>query len=1743
MVSIKKNAPIKSKSGSGYHFEHKVAAYFLSYLLANKIVNRSLGEIARIDFQVRSEGFQIDDLCITFKLRRNKKRLFLSAKSNSQFTKNKAPEEFVYAAWADFTGFAGSKFDRDRDLLGLACAPFGHENEMALNDLLRLASSQDSKDLNARLPTPNYTNDRVKKYFSSFKCPHEIADKFSITDDHSGDLLKHIKVYTFDFYYEPSEKENIGISNCQSILSSGSQVEAEQLWTDLIELSREEDENNGYIDLKKLLEKFRLKYNLKNFPIYDQDFKNLKNASNNFIDTIPDKIGGKLSLKREKQISEIRSKTTKINLILGISGSGKSVIAKKIAEQERIYQKVIWFDAGWFNDQSISQLEREWQLSHSISELLTNVSDSECWIIVDGLDRVIKEAGFNQLFQIINWCDIKKESTPWKIIFTCQTEEWNNRILFQFLKHSHNPKNWNITNIELFDVEEINQIKREFPFLNDILKHPHLKSLLIRPKIVDLLATYGAPDASKWVGESDLIRWFWLNEVIYQHNGIAKSSFLQNLADDQARKWQSSIPASDFSPSDLVFFDDLKTHGICTINQNRIQFSHDLYGDWSRQQCLISHISDISEYLKHKDDSPLWHRGIRLFGLHLLEQYPDSDEFLKVFFSIQKENNEFTTVHDLLLESIIFAVNPQPILGKLLPELIKEEGILFKRVLKRFLIIATIPNKRLLIIGKVIGLSENEAALIDRIPIHQYWIPILQFIIQNKDELVNLVPEQITDIAKGWLKYTPISSIYRREIANLALTIAEKVKKNNSRWHYKDEGLAKKAYSASIAAINENPERVTKLLLSLSGKGEIDPSEKISDERIHSKLGEYVVKVQPPWPDGPFKRVDHLFQKICIQEYELTPVIMNDPELAKEILLSLIIEEPRRIDPHYEDAFIEKELGLKDFQGIIPALPQNGPFLNFLNTHPIEGLDLIIRIVNFATERYIERKSNLQNKHPESDKDTFSDFDPVIEVELSLPDSSKFLKGDHQVYYWFRNSFVSSCPRILSSMLMALEKFLYDTIDNKESIDSYIQMIYEKTNSVAILGVLTSVGKYKPSLFEGPLQNLFSIPEIYQWELIFNERSLSGMGWPILGDWTRKQLSEWHSMSQRKIPFYSLAVSLFLNNPKLRSVFEKYREKWEARLTSMNQDSQDYLFLYRLIQQLRFENYTTQVSKGEEYWFFNEPEDLKSLLQKSEIEFKKTQEDLASLNFIVSCSNILKKGELSDQVKFEEIWDFIQKISLSTTPNPDATRPFRDEDVIAGGVAVLIVLGKSWLEENIDKKNWCIDQVINIVSNPPHPVRYDSSVNISEVGWDSFCAWAAPHIWADDIESTIKREMILRLAISYHYKTIEILFNSCFKIRDFIREEFYQLIHLAIINSFSRTFGHFCNRDPTIIKTHKDFVKWINQEFQNFIDGNFSSNIPSILQLVEEIGKFNPSKNFGGRKWNAPQFHDRRVLQSSFQWLSSLNQALDNNERECWINLVKNINAYVIYSINDEARAKNDSNLPDDFDRWYSILAAIFITEMTDEERPQDIWQPFLALETSKNYWIEDFFSGWFIRMYNCFKNPGPFCYEWQKMVEYALKASQWNYTISKNHFLEERWCQLIGIERGWFHRWNLESKEIVNNMKVFYDKWAKYNLSHFHCLKNFTHFLTMPASSDIRVPALQWLEEYGNSLESKLFWKDSSQNQKLAELLNLCWENDRQNIVSDVDIFNTYKRLLKGLTDHQVSLAIELTEKIRTII
>ena len=68
----------------------------------------------------------------------------------------------------------------------------------------------------------------------------------------------------------------------------------------------------------------------------------------------------------------------------------------------------------------------------------------------------------------------------------------------------------------------------------------------------------------------------------------------------------------------------------------------------------------------------------------------------------------------------------------------------------------------------------------------------------------------------------------------------------------------------------------------------------------------------------------------------------------------MCIEEPKPTDPYGDRFSLFANFGLADWPHGYPAYYWKGPFLTFLQTAPQQGLDAIIRLVNYATQRWLE---------------------------------------------------------------------------------------------------------------------------------------------------------------------------------------------------------------------------------------------------------------------------------------------------------------------------------------------------------------------------------------------------------------------------------------------------------------------------------------------------------------------------------------------------------------------------------------------------------------------------------------------------------------------------------------------------------------------------------------------------------------------------------------------------------------------
>ncbi len=1193
--------------------------------------------------------------------------------------------------------------------------------------------------------------------------------------------------------------------------------------------------------VRQVLDEFQLK----DSPNSQKDWAQLLEQTKENLKVVPDQIGNSVFLLRQVELEAIETafETSKVVVLLGASGCGKTVIAKSWAERELSSSQVIWWNARSFDISDFQFFQSRLGLSHPLRELLATAPAPRAYVVIDGLDRIFSEAAFQNLSVLIQALQLNIETSPWRILIPCQLEEWN-RVQMQLARANNLTAEWRIIQVKEPSINDLDPVWKTFPALGRLRYQPQLQSLLLKPKVLDLLATKlsfgGSVDTTRWVGESNLIEWFWETEVSKQTNARVRAAFLKALGEKQADNLESETPTDTFSISDLVSLDSLIGDRFCQEREERLSFYHDLYGDWARQRVLLGKANNLCEYLELRISSPLWHRAVRLYGLHLLEKNEDTTQWRSAFVALE---NASQLTQDLLLEAAIFAADPLPLLERLWSDLAANEGLLLRRLLGRFLYVATLPNPMIL---EILGLnSEARAATINRIPYWPYWLPMLRFLHQHLEDVIELAPKQVAEIADAWLWRGGRNAPLRRETAELVLTQAEQVlhDKQGKRVRSTDKNFSEIVYHAALAGIDELPERVAALALKASARRESssqlcqssDSAEYIPKQVVidYRPLFEpYEVELPPPWPDGPCQRVDSEFQKTCLETAALYPLILSNPSLAREVLLALLIEEPVAPDRFRSHSLIDNNLETAKVQvwEYKPPFYNRSPFLFFLRNQPEEGLETILRLVNFATERWVAREQE--------------DNQTIPEIQIHLPSGECRLIGDYTVYYWFRNS--PSCPKPVVIALMALEKWLYDEIDSNREIEQVIEFILQQSHSIAFAGLLNTVGSKEPKLFWKSLKPFLGVPEFHWWEFL-HRHDFDVRAWNVNSHWwdegeeSIKRAREWHSLPHREQGLDLWARILFLNEPEFRSFFDEVRQNWIANLQTVQDlnEPTNFLeelqtrhevrkeFLEKLIAEYDIGNYSLENHPNHrKVWRFNPPE---KLIARQEEYAKANGDKQVLLFFPLQCKQILDKGQPLPDNALPEFWDAVQNISKLVPPtDPDSTHN-RIKDAICGGATVLLKLHRNWLRQNPDKEEWCITQIAKIIFNPPQTRECDRPDSLISWNWEVFCASIIPVLWAESPDLPGLRQCIIRLALSYHYETVKILLTNAANYRSTLGDSFKQLQHFLLRWAVIRW-----KRDYSLFEDDPNFniEVLVQQEAEAFIQKTTAPAIPLLEELA-----------------------------------------------------------------------------------------------------------------------------------------------------------------------------------------------------------------------------------------------------------------------------------------------------------------------
>lgn len=1803
----KDTASVRLTGGAGFQYEDQVGAWFILQMLSGRQpLGPEYGVVTSVNFQVKESGWLLDDLLIKLSDDNTEHRIPISVKSYRYVTRNGFPSDFVDLIWRQWLGEESTAFDPQSDLLGLVVGRLADSVKDAWDDLLHQAADTEPVRMVDRLNAGGQLSAMQQAIFDSLQCPSGLQRPNDTDAATAVELVKHLRLIRLELRETSASDAVSAIAVCQSVLESNDSSEAVEFWRELVGFASELRTSGGSTDLPKTIRRLCPQFCLKNYPDHERDWRQLLRVSGQAMSIVRGEIQGR-PLTRDKVCGQIRNKvsSTRVLALLGESGCGKSALVKGLLENDNLGSARVWLNGEMLDKTNMVSVEQRLGIHNSLVKVLKSASSSAALLVIDGVDRFSALALGNAAL-ILTELGLGEDDCQWHVIITCQPDFWD-AVLKQLMAHRISREWIGQHVVEMPRLSEIDSFLGQFSSLRLPTLSPDIRPLLRNLKTLDWIvsAAINDPnvDARGWAGVSDVIEWIWEQWITGDEDQYAKAATLKELASTEGDALVSGVSINTLDVSKQQALPELQSRGLLQVAEERVWFTHDLAGDWARLRLLIGEQGNL-DFQRSKVRLPRWHRAIRMYAQRTLERDRNgATKWRNVVTALDNDSLDDVALRDLYLEAAALAINSSHLLERIWADLVGNSSRLLARLLERFLHAATIPDPRITELAD----SEQDVGALSatmRVPYWPYWGPILSLLDRHKEELPVNIQQTVAKVCCLWLETLPAELRagypwpWRLEAAQTALRMAREVQATKAEGAYFRDNEDQKAYEALLNAAPDLPDEVTQVALELCGRKDPDPqitarAERAAERRREEReeflrthpenvkklaelrseypasLGRTDWPLRKPWPDGPERRADESFRKVCLQKQTITRLIGVQPEIARKIILALCIEEPKPESPfRYHDMMLN-HLGTKSIPDEHPPMFFRGPFLNFLRLNPQVGLETILALVNFATDRWLESQqawaqSNGQTLNPE-----------ILQVTVPLADHTAQWIGDQRVYGWFRNHLISA--NLVVSALMACEKWLYDLLDADEDINSWILQILQGSRSVAFAGLLAEVGKKKHELLEGPLMPLLGVWQIYDWDhqLVMNGDvwGIEMMSWTSWGERIWSLVRDWHIMPHRKESIQQLGTFYLLTDEKAQRFFDAARQQWTTQLEVDPTNKTLELII------ARFDpvNYrTSEAENGKLYVELEWPEKLRA---ETEAVLYKSQTGMELWGFPVTCRRILDGEQKLTQDALLEFWARLTRLAdLDTSQDPDLSAD-RIAAAICGGIAVLFCKHKSWVEEDEERSKWCAERLLSIVASPPPRNPIDIPQSVTTIRWDCFAAEAVVALLADAPSSKFARQLVAESVTSYYYGTTAFTMQSGYRFRDELSEDFSRMQNLAVLWAALRALRY---RGEVLKADLTQWTAWYDRLIDSFVRkalpveriswDRIESFASRSLERMErryrtqwwEPATDEPSDDSeesaeaedGKKESNTPikpgirrkrairlPGFDIQVLKSAFSWLPELPKALDANERRNWITLWRELLAVVLRMVGFEEAGQNEelSSTPYDYDRWVFKEIAQMIPQMTCDERPEELWRPILELGPTAHYWVEDFLRDWTIYGPDASSSPAKFVEHWRPMIEHCLGSPKWDAKGRGGFRLDKMYINLMGLGLGLERVGREEFATPISSMLNLYEQWAKNWLGQWYVMRYFVVFLTKPAARDIVCPAVKWIcsavEEYED-----YDWRGFNEGDLeslITDALRTCWLQHRQTVQRNDDLRTAFIDLLTILTNRLCPSAMELRDEV----
>ena len=1494
---------------------------------------------------------------------------------------------------------------------------------------------------------------------------------------------------------------------------------------------------------------------------FDEDWKAIGRATEEAISGVRLDINSQLALilQRDFEKAVAQVEAGKSIVLLGPSGSGKSALAVRLGKYLERVGNLIWLTPQILNKSSLIEVEKYLGLTHSFEEIFSSTQDEKITIVVDAMERLSID-GADIAGRLLQVAAQRIGADKLRLILISQPDGWQS-LAAQLVRAGIPLNKYSAVQVEGPTEEDVQLVLKKIPGLLPIAFRQEVLGALRNMKLLDLVATQASltpiEKQTSWTGLTQVVDWIWDKWTGTTQNRHARGELLKNLGQMEAESFAQGIPKSQLDSTEQEILASLEDQSrLIEVYREKVFFSHDSVSDWARYRSLLGDEDSLAIHLRKLAIYPRWNLAIRLTGQFLLDSGDDeATEWSDILSQVSDGTPKGDTAADLLLDAVFLSTNAYAHLKKAWPVLIANEAKFLRRLLKRFLHVATVPDSIVYVLGKDDPELQSRLASTMRQPVWTYWWPVLNWLNEKHLELINLVPRELGETCRIWLLKTRHPEEdkkdfpWRREMAKITIALACELQAQREEGGYPKDA-EKVSYEALLMAGWDFPDEVAQLSFELAKRRPLSETiikrieeaarasakrqaELEEDPEYQERIKNFPLtgsifplgELLPPWPDGPFKRPDDEFQQAALTPTGLAPFMKLRPEVAMEIILALCINPPRHEFDH-DNLSSSEWCELQSTYDGHSAMYTEGPFWFFLHINPEHALDTIISLVNFATERFCEYMKG------HGDRDLYDTILPLSSGNINY-------MGDHRVYGFFRSETFNG--KYLSSALMALEKWFYDLMEEGKAVDKWIKKILTEGRSIALIGVLAEVGKKHQELFEGPLLPLFGAWNIYQLDhqLMVGNRTpgLFLMGWARQGEHAYNQALDWHLLEHRKVGLQEIAQLKFWNSQPVKEFFHDMYEKWTT-------DDEIREKTKYVAERFNPENFTLHKREDDSAIeiHFNWPEEMR---EKNTAALERSQDGMTLISFPARCRQILDGEEKLAEESLQAFWEQIQHIDSIPEQDIEVERASQRADAICGGIAVLFVHHRIWIEDNPEKEKWCIEYFFNTLSNPPSPAQLDLENSVSNWGWDIFAGETAIQLLVEMPDNPVIRAAVARGVVAYHESAALFTLFRGYKLRDQLGAEFMKLLNVALLWATLRHLRPMDNQE----KERKRWVRWTHKLIKWYANDQIPESIYSLPRLAA-AGKrlFNlrqtklkrensPDYRFVPDNWNHG-IHEG-ILQKAFGWLA---EAEPGDPRFPAGLLEQLCQELVHFSVGTaqpkdyEANSYHNSEIPRDFDHWVFELVARFTGLSNDQAEASKFWKPIFEPGPALHRWPEFFLMSWFSTGYEAAGNPENFSVHWIAMIDFVQNHNAWPQEGRKSADAKETFEELLGMKYSMARIEDPSFKKIMETLLPRYKTWKETYL--WRSLQGFCRLLSKPSAKPLRIPGVNWVHELLVRDEKKTWIRDHEYD-SIYTMLRTVWAEHNSELKGDSELKDKFLDLVTWLVQRQYAGALEFQDEI----